>query len=171
MTRPEMCSRDCLHLDALLGIEGSQVVEKDLVAGLFGGLEVDGFDFDESKILLAFVWRSDVAADGVASLKVELADLRGGDVDVVGAGKVVVVRGAEKAVAIGQDFEDALGENVALFFALRLKDLEDEVLFTKAAGAADVEAAGKFAQFGDIVLFEFRDSHDLPGSCDLGRSL
>jgi hypothetical protein len=45
---------------------------------------------------------------------------------------------------------------------LRLKDLEDKVLFAEAGGAGNVEAASKFAQFGDIVLFKFRDCHGLP---------
>jgi len=42
---------------------------------------------------------------------------------------------------------------VALFFALRLQDLEDEILLTEAAGSSDVEAAGQLGQLGDIVLF------------------
>ena len=107
--------------------------------------------------------RADVAADGVAGLEVELADLGGRDVDVVRAGEVVVVRGAEEAVAVGEDFEHALGEDVAFFFALGLEDLEDEVLLAEAGGAGDVEAAGEFAQFGNVVLFEFGNCHVLPG--------
>jgi hypothetical protein len=64
------------------------------------------------------VWAADVAADGVTGLQVELADLAGRDVDVVWAGQVVVVRRAEEAVAVGQNLEDAFGEDVAFFFAL-----------------------------------------------------
>ena len=151
-----------LHLDALLRIERRQVVEEDLVAGLFGRLEVDGFDLDQGEVLLAFVRRAHVAGDGVAGLEVELADLRGRDVDVVRAGQVVVVGRAQEAVAVGQDFEHAFGEDVAFFFALGLKNLEDEVLLAEAAGAGDVEAAGKFAQFGNVVFFQFGDCHGLP---------
>jgi len=99
--------------------------------------------------------RADVSGDGVAGLEVELANLGRGDVDIVRAGQVVVIGRAQEAVAIGQDFEDAFGEDMALFFALRLENLEDEVLFAETAGACDIEAAGKFAKFGDVVLFEF----------------
>ena len=148
-----------LHLDALLGIERGEVVEEDLVARLFGRLEVDGLDLDQGEVLLAFVRRADVAADGVAGLEVELANLRGRDVDVVGAGQVVVVGRAQEAVAVGQDFEHALGEDVAFFFALRLKDLEDEVLLAKAAGAGNFKGARDAAQFGDVLFFEFGDGH------------
>src|SRR5207253_6073201 len=114
---------------------------------------------DQGEILLALVRRADIAADGVASLEVELADLRRGNVDVVGTGQVVVVRRAEEAVAIGEDFEYSLGKDVALYFALSLENLEDEVLLAEPGGSGYVEAAGEFAQFGNAVLFQFGDCH------------
>src|SRR6185437_308286 len=112
---------DGLELDALGRIERGEVVEEDLVAGLFGGLEVDGLDLGQGEVLLALVRRADLARAGVAGAQIEAADLRGRDVDVVGAGKIVVVGRAQEAVAVGEDFEHALGEDVALFFALRLE--------------------------------------------------
>jgi hypothetical protein len=150
---------DGLHLDALLGVERGEVIEENLVLGLLGRLEVDGLDLDQGKVLLALVGRPDVAADGVAGFEVELADLGGRDVDVVGAGEIVVIGRAEEAVAVGEDFEHSLGEDVALLFALGLEDLEDEVLLAKAGGSGDVEAASKLAQFCNVVLFEFGDCH------------
>src|SRR5271170_3829535 len=74
---------DGLHLDALLWIERREVVEEDLVAGLLGRLEVDGLDLDQREIFFALMRRADVAADGVAGLEVEFADLGWGDVDIV----------------------------------------------------------------------------------------
>jgi len=150
---------DGLHLDAFLGVERGEIVEEDFVAGLFGGLEVDGLDLDQREIFFALVRAADVAADGVAGLEIELANLRGGDVDVVRAGEVVVVGRAEEAVAVGEDFEDAFGEDVAFFFGLRLEDLEDEVLFAEAAGTGDVEGAGELAEFGDALFFQFGNGH------------
>ena len=144
-----------LHLDPLLRIERREVVEEDLVARLFGRLEVDGLDLDQREILLALVRRAHVAADGVAGLQVELADLRRRDVDVVGAGQVVVIGRAEEAVAVGQNFQHAFGEDVAFFFALRLENLEDQVLLAQAAGAGDLEGARDAAQLGDVFFFEF----------------
>jgi hypothetical protein len=76
-----------LHLDAFLRIERREVVEEDLVARLLGRLEVDGFDLDQREVLLAFVRRAHVAADGVAGLEIEFADLRRRHVDVVGPGR------------------------------------------------------------------------------------
>jgi hypothetical protein len=128
---------DGFHLDSLLRIEGRQVVEEDFVAGFFGGFEVNGFDLDEREILFAFVRRADVAADGVAGLEVEFANLRRRNVDVVGAGEVVVIGRAKEAVAVGENFEDTLGKNVAFLFALCLENFEDQVLLTEAAGSGN----------------------------------
>ena len=132
-----------LHLHPLLRIQRRQVVEQDLVARLFGRLEVDRLDLHQREVLLALMRRTNVAADRVAGLQVELADLRRRDVDVVGTGQVVVVRRAQEAVAVGQDLEHAFGEDVPFFFALRLQNLEDQVLLAQTAGAGNVEATRK----------------------------
>ncbi len=124
-----------LQLDPLLRIQRREVVEEDLVARLFGRFEVDRFDLDQREILFAFMRRTNLAADGVAGLQIELADLRRRNVNVIRTGQVVVIGRAEKTVTIGQDFQHAFGEDVAFFFALGLQDLEDEVLLAQAAGA------------------------------------
>ena len=122
-------------LDALLRIERRQVIEQDLVAGLIGRFEVDRLDLDQGKIFFPFVRRPHLAADRVTGFQVELADLGGRNVDIIRAGQVVVVRRTQKAVAIGQDFQHALGKDVAFFFTLRLQNFEDQVLFAHTAGA------------------------------------
>jgi hypothetical protein len=38
-------------------------------------------------------------------------------------------------------------------FALCLKNLEDQILFAKAAGPWDLQGARYTAQFGDVLLF------------------
>ena len=134
-----------LELQALLRIERREVVEEDLVTRLFRRLVVDGVDFDEGEVAFAFFGGADLAGDGVAGAQVEAADLRGRDVDVVRAGQVVVLGGAEEAETVGQAFEDALREDEAALFGLRLEDLEDELLFAQAGGAHDAHA------FGDVV--------------------
>jgi hypothetical protein len=104
--------------------------------------------------------RADVAADRVAGLQVEFSNLRGGDVDVIGTGQIVVIGRAEESVAIGQDFENAIGEDVSFFFALGLKDFEDQVLFAEAAGTGDVEGARNAAELRNVFFFQFRYGHD-----------
>jgi hypothetical protein len=72
--------------------------------------------------------RTNIAADRVACLEVELTNLRGRDIDVVGARQIVVVGRAQEPIAVGQNLKDALGKNMAFLFALGLKNLKDQVL-------------------------------------------
>ena len=134
----------CFELDPLLRIKRRQIVEKNLVAGLFGRLEVDSFYLHQREILLALMRRPHLATDGVAGLQVKLANLRWRNVNVVRAGQIVVIRRAQKSVAIRKDFEHAFGEDVAFFFALRLQDLENQILFAHAAGTGKVKGASDF---------------------------
>ena len=76
-----------------------------------GRLEVDRFDLDQGEVALAFLRRADLTRDRVAGMQIELADLRGRHVDVVGTREVVVVGRAQEAEAVGQDLEDALRED------------------------------------------------------------
>ncbi len=123
------------QLDPFLRIQRRQVVEEDLVARFFGRFEVDRLDFDQREIFLALVRRTDLTADGVTSLQIELANLRWRNVNVIRAGQIVVVGRTEETVAVGQDLQYAFGEDVAFFFALGLENLEDQVLLAQAAGA------------------------------------
>src|ERR1035437_5604769 len=99
--------------------------------------------------------RTDIAADRVAGLQIKLANLRRGDVNVVRSWQVVVIGTAQEAVAVRQNLQHALGKNVAFFFALGLKDLEDEILLAKTAGARNLQGARDAAKFRDVFLFEF----------------
>ena len=116
-------------------VERRQVVEEDLVARFFGRLEVDRVDLDEREVALALFGRTDLPGDGVAGTQVEAPDLRRRDVDVVGAGQVVVFRRAQEAEAVGQALQHAFGEDEAALLGLRLQDLEDQFLLAEAGGA------------------------------------
>ena len=147
-------SRDGFQLQPLVGIERRQVVEEDLVARFLGRLEVDGVDLDEREVALAFLGRADLAGDGVAGAQIEAADLRGRDVDVVGAGQVVVLGRAQEAEAVGQAFEHAFGEDQAALFGLRLQDLEDQLLLAQAGGAGDAQVLGDLVELLDAHVLE-----------------
>ena len=103
-----------LQPDAVLRVERGQVVEEDLLLRAVRRLEVDRVHLDEGEVALVLLGRADLAADGVAGAQVELADLRGRDVDVVRPGQVAVLGGAQEAEAVGQDLQHALGEDQAL---------------------------------------------------------
>src|SRR5207237_2036786 len=91
------------------------------------------------KIFFTFMRRTHLAADSVAGFQVEFADLRRRNVNVVGAGKVVVVRRTQEAVTVRQDFQHSFSKDVSFFFALGLQDFEDEVLLAQAAGAGKLQ--------------------------------
>ena len=143
-----------LQLDPVLRVERGQVVEEDLLLRPVGRLEVDRVDLDEREVALVLLGRADLAADGVAGAQVELADLRGRDVDVVGPGQVAVLGGAQEAEAVGQDLEHALGEDQPFLLRLRAQDLEDQLLLLHGGGARDLERLGHLGQLGDAHLLE-----------------
>ncbi len=127
------------ELQPLLRIKRSQVVEENLVARFFGRFEVNGFDLHQREVFFALMRRTNLAADGIAGLQIEFADLRRRHVNVVRTRQVVVIGRAEESVAIGQDFQYAFRKNVALFFALCLKDLKNKVLLAQTAGSGEVQ--------------------------------
>ena len=136
-------------------IKRREIVEKNLVARDLGILEIDRFDFDQREVALAVLRRANLAGDGVAGAQVELPDLRWRDVDIVRTGQIVVLRRAEKAEAVRQAFQNALGENQAVLFRLRAEDLEDQLLLAHAGGAGDVQLLGDLRQIGNVLVFQF----------------
>ena len=142
------------ELEPLVRIERRQVVEEDLVARFLGRLEVDGVDLDQREVALAFLGRADLAGDGVAGAQVEAADLRRRDVDVVGAGQVVVLGRAQEAEAVGQAFEHAFGEDEAALLGLRLQDLEDQLLLAQTGGAGDAQVLGDLVELLDAHVLQ-----------------
>ena len=127
------------ELDALLGVERSEVIEEDLVTRFFGRLKIDRVYLYKSEIAFAFLRRTDLAGDGVTRSQVKAANLRGGDVDVIGTREVVVLRRAEEAEAIGEALQDVFGEDETGFFGLALQDFEDQFLFTQTGDADDAK--------------------------------
>ncbi len=146
-----------LHLEAIAGVQGREVVEEDFVAGFFGRLVVDRVDLDEGEVAFAFLGRTDLAADRVAGAKVEAADLRRRHIDVVGTRQVVVLGSAQEAEAVGQAFEDALGEDESALFGLALQDLEDQFLLAEAGHPLHAHVFGELVQVLDAHVFQIRE--------------
>ena len=150
-----------LEPESLLRVEGREVLEEQLVAGLVGGFEVDRFDLDQREVALPFLGRPDLPGHGVAGLQVELADLRRGHVDVVGARQVVVVGGPQEPEAVGQDLEHAFREDEPALLGLRLEDLEDQLLLAHAGGARHHQVLGDLGELLDAHLLQLGDVQPL----------
>src|SRR5665213_1279394 len=136
-------------------IERRQVIEEDLVAGFLGWLESDRIHLDEGEIALAFLRRADLAGDSIARAEIEAADLRRGNINVIGTGQVVVFRGAEKTEAVRQAFQHAFGKNKSALFGLGLKDLEDQFLLAESRSVLDAHLLGDRVQIDNALVFEF----------------
>src|SRR5256885_12938487 len=95
-------------------------------------------------------WSSDVCSSDL---------LRWRHVNVIGARQVVVIGRPQEAVTVRQDFQHAFGKNMAFFFALRLENLEDEVLLAQSAGTGQIQRSGDLGQLGNIFFFEFSYGH------------
>ncbi len=69
--------RHGLKFELFLGVQRRQVVKQYLVAGDFGGFEVDRFNFEKGKIALPLLGRPDLAGNRITGAQVETADLAG----------------------------------------------------------------------------------------------
>ena len=123
------------QIQFLLGVEGGQVVEEDLVARRLRALEVDLVHLEEGEVLLPLLGGPDLAGNRIPRPQTETADLRRGDVDVVRAREVVVIDRAEKSETVREDLQDAGTGDDAVFLGLGLQDGENQVLSSHAAGA------------------------------------
>src|SRR5512143_393051 len=131
-----------LKIESFFRIERGKVVEENLVPSNFRVFIVDLFDLEQREIALAFLRRPDLAGHDITGSKVESANLRGGDVDVIGTGTVVGVRSPEKPEPVRQGFQHTLAEHNAVFLRLRLQDREDQFRLSEISGPRGLEVAG-----------------------------
>jgi hypothetical protein len=138
MMRPVMSSVEPLprsQREALAREQRRQVLEQHLALGGFQRLAVERVEHVERDVALAVLRAADAAGDFVAGAQVEAADLAGRDVDVVRAGQVAGVGAAQEAVAVGQDFQHAVGGDAVRMAGQHLQQLEGDVLLAHARHA------------------------------------
>jgi hypothetical protein len=91
-------------------------------------IAVDRPQAQQREVSLPGLWRSHLAADGVARAQVEALDLRGRHVDVVGTSQVIPVLRAQEPVPLGQDLENSLRLERGRPIEQTLLDAKDKVL-------------------------------------------
>ena len=143
----------------LIGMQGRQILEQDLVLARLGRLAIDLVDLDQSEVALAVFGRAHLAFDRVAGVQVEASDLRGRDIDVVGAREIGGFGRAQEAEAVWQHFETAVAENLFTGFSASFEDREHQFLLAQAVGVFDVEAGGHLDQRRNMKGFEFGKVH------------
>ncbi len=87
--------------------EGSEEIEGYAVPYKFRRTAVDELDLDQGKILVSFARRTDFSGDGVSVFEGILLDLLLGNVDIVRGIEVIVITGAEEAITVRHNFQDA----------------------------------------------------------------
>ena len=146
-----------LELQPAIGIERRQVVEMDLVADLLGVLEVDRVDLQQREIALALLGAADQAFDRVAGAQAEAADLRGRDVDVVGAGEVVGIGRAQEAEAVLQHLDDAFADDLDVARRELLEDREHQLLLAQGGGVLDLVFLGEDKERRRRLVLQLRE--------------
>ena len=107
------------EIEFLCGEKGSEEVEGNPVADEFRCAAVYELDANKREVLVSLTGRTDFTGDGVSVLERILLYLLLGDIDVVRAVKIIVIRGTQEAVAVRHDFKDAR----SLYGTLKLNPL------------------------------------------------
>ncbi len=148
-----------LHLQALVGEQRGQVLEENLVLRVFRPIVVDRVDLEQGEVALAFLRRADLADDGVAGTQVEATDLAGRHIDVVRAGQIGRIRGAQEAETVLENLQHAVTGDFLAAFRVLFQQGENHVLLARTGHVVDAHLFGHFQQFGDGLLLEFSQIH------------
>lgn len=89
--------------------KSGEMLEWQAVSNLRRFAPVDLVNARQREVFLAFAWRSNMTQDGIACLQSETLHLSIGDIDIIGRRKVIIVAGTKEPIAIGHDFEHAIG--------------------------------------------------------------
>ena len=143
-----------LHVQALFGIERSQIVEQDLGLDRLGVLEIDRVDLEQGEIALALTRAAHRAVHRIARPQPEAADLRRRNVDVIRAGQIVGVRAAQEAETVRQNLQDAVGDDFDLLLGQGLEDGEQQVLLAQVGGVLDLKPFGEGDQIRGRLLVQ-----------------
>src|SRR5437667_2163791 len=148
-----------LEPEPLHRIERRQVVEEDLLARLLRRLEIDRLDLEQCEVPFRVLRRPHLAGYGIARAEVESSDLGRRNVNIVRSGQVVIVRGPQESKPIGQNLQNARGEDETVLLRLRLEDLEDQLLLAQPAHVLDVQVASDHVQVRDALFLQLGEVH------------
>ncbi len=147
------------HLQALVGEQRRQVLEQDLVLGVFRPVEVDGIDLQQGEVTLPFLRRADLANDGIAGTQVEAADLARRNVDIVRAGQVGRISRTQETETILENLQHAVTRDLFAAFRMLFQQGENHVLLARTGHVLDAHLFGHFQKIGNRLLLEFSQVH------------
>eukprot|EP00042_Codosiga_hollandica_P060670 m.921627 g.921627 ORF g.921627 m.921627 type:complete len:413 (+) comp87512_c0_seq1:117-1355(+) len=147
------------ELELLLGEQGRQVLEHDLVLALLRRLVVDAVNLDQGEVALAVFGHAHFTFHQVTGVQVEAADLARAQVDVVGRRHVAGFDRAQEAEAVGEHFEHAITEDLLASLGALLHDGEHQLLLAQAGDVVDLQLLAHLDESGDVERFEFGKMH------------
>lgn len=118
---------------------------------------VDGLDFEQGEVTLPFFGAADFTGHRIAFAQIETADLRGGHINVIRAGEVVVIGTPEESETIRQDLEYPLSKHNPGGFSLSLEDFVDHLRLAEAGKAFNPQPLADLHQVGDGFVLELFD--------------
>ena len=83
-----------LEMDALIRIQGRQIIKQNLIFSLLRILEIDRLNFQQGEIPFALLWRSYLARYRISGMEIKAENLGWRDVEIVRPRKVIVARRA-----------------------------------------------------------------------------
>ena len=103
--------------------------------------------------------------DRIAGAQREPPYLRRRNVDVVGTGEIVGIRGAEKPEAVLQNLDNAGANDVGTAACELLQDAEHQLLLAEGAGVFDLELFREGKELGrrfclEVLKLHFRHAFD-----------
>ena len=101
-----------LELQALVGIERRQIVEMNLVPGLFRIFEVDRIALEQGEVPFPFLRTADDALDRIAGPEPQPPYLGRGYVNIVGPREIIRVGRAQEGESVLQDLDNSLADDL-----------------------------------------------------------
>ena len=148
-----------LESQALIRIPGTEHIERDALLRQVGIRAVDRLHLQQREVLLPRLGRAHTPANGVAGLRVEAANLRLRDVDVVRTREIVPIGAAQEAEPLGKQLQRAFRAERDVRFEQRVLDEEDQVLLSQARGVLDAQSLGHDLEVGNGLASQFGDVH------------
>ena len=125
----------------------------DLVPGLLRILEIDRVALEQREIPLPLLGAADDALDRIAGSQAQPPDLRRGNINVVGTGKIVGVGRSQEGEPVLQDLDDALADNLHLDAGELLENREHQLLLAHDRRVFDVVLLREGQELGRRFLF------------------
>ncbi len=151
----------CSSFSRFFGKSGVRFSNSTLLRECVGRVVVDLADLEQREVAFVVLRRPDQPGDRVARAQIEAPDLARADVDVVGAGEIGAVGGAQEAEAVLEDLEHAVPEDVLAALRVALQDREDDVLLAGPGHVLEAHRLREGDELSHRLVLQLGEIHDV----------